>query len=132
MNKPAKLDDGSPGSKEWWMPLARLGEPFISRVASELTGGLPYDPTSNREVRYWLVYSALARGDTDAARGFVQDWSKYRARPSEFVSKFNPGDHYHAMDRKFDTLNEAIEYLRRIGRAYAGLKEVHVYAKEGD
>ena len=118
--------------KEWWIPLAHNGEPFISRVAYELTRGLPYDPFVGWETRYWMVYAALARQDYDCARQYVHDWSRPKLRPSEVVSKFVPGDHYHTLGDKFDTLDEAIQHLKRNGRAYAGLKEVHVYAREGD
>lgn len=128
MTKQAKLDD----EKEWWIPLAGLGEPFISRVASALISGLPLDALVGWETRYWMVYSALARGDANTARMYVNDWSRPRLRPSEVVSRFVPGDHYHAMGERFETLDEAIRHLRLKGRTYAGLKEVHVYAREGD
>lgn len=127
-SKPAKLDD----EKESWIPLAHNGEPFISRVASELIRGLPYDPLVGWETRYWMVYSALARQDYDCTRRYVHDWSEPKSRSSEVVSKFVPGDHYHALGERFDTLDEAIHYLKSNGRIYGGLKEVYVYPKEGD
>lgn len=39
------------------------------------------------------------------------------------VSKFNPGKHFHVLDTKFDTLEEAKAHLQKKGYMYGGLAE---------
>jgi len=84
------------------------------------------------EIRYWLLMSALARQDKRTARIFLQDWKAQDRRPKAKVSKFTPGEHYHALGTKFDSLDEAQRYLFERGYTYGGFEETHVYAKDGD
>lgn len=119
--------------KETWLALGvNHGGPFRSRAASELTSGLPYNPAVGWECRYWLVYSALARGDARAVRVFVNDWSHQRGRPAANVTKWVPGDHYHTLGERFDTLEEAKEHLRKKGYEFGGFSETHAYKRDGD
>ena len=123
----AKLDE----YKEGCIALSRNGGRFLSYAASELTSGLPHDPRCGWEVRYWLVYSALNRGDVRAARVFVNDWSNHRSRPGARVTKWVPGDHFHTLGERFNTLDEAINHLRNRGYEYDGFSETHAYRQEG-
>lgn len=84
------------------------------------------------EIRSWMLHSALARQDKRTARIYLQDWKAQDRRPKVKVSKFIPGEHYHVLDTKFDSLSEAQQYLFGRGYTYGGLNEVHVYAKDGD
>lgn len=124
----ARLDD----EKESWLAVCIYGGPFIARAAAEITRGLPYNPAVSFEIRYYLVYSALCRGDLNAARVFVNDWSKYRGKPTAVVHKWIPGDHYHALNQQFDTLDAAKAYIERSGYKYGGYEERHVYQRDGD
>lgn len=67
---------------------------------------------------------------SSAVRMFVNDWSKRSNKPGCGVFKFNPGEHYHCLNEKFDTLDEAIANLKTKGYAYSGLTERHVYREE--
>jgi hypothetical protein len=48
------------------------------------------------------------------------------------VHKFNPGQHFHVLDTKFDTLDEAIRHLEANGYQYGGLQEKYWPATDGD
>jgi len=77
-----------------------------------------------------MLLSAFARKDSPAIRVFINDWSKHNSRPGCTVSKFIPGQHYHCLGAKFDTLQEAIDHLKASGYVYDGLTEKHVYRPE--
>lgn len=106
--------------------LGVLGDLFAEYAASRLLS--EYGIYSN--VYFWMLVSAFNRGDKEAVRRFLTDWKEMARKPSAVVSKFVPGDHYHVLDTKFDTLEEAMEYLHRRGHNYGGLKETHVYKPE--
>ena len=118
--------------KEGWLALAALGGRFTERAASELTRWLPHDPRVSHDIRYYLVYSALCRGDLEKARMFVNDWAHATGRPAVTVYKWIPGYHYHADGRRFDTLDDARRWIESRGMVFGGLEERHVYATEGD
>lgn len=79
------------------------------------------------EVRRHLLVSCLRRHDKTRAKQFLVDWTKEDLKPKINVSKFIPGEHYHVLNTKFDTLDDAINYLNAKGYQYAGLTETHVY-----
>ena len=89
-----------------------------------------HDNTRLSEVQRCMVESALARGDEERALKHLQDMpsSKPRCR----VSKFIPGEHYHVLDRKFDTYTAALGYAEQRGYVVDGLYEQHVYTRDGD
>lgn len=124
-----KLD----GYKESLLALECSEAIFLDYAASGLISGIRTGDTS-WEIFYWLVRSALARKDKESVRIKINDWTYGSAHLRQLmqVSKFVPGEHYHCLDAKFDTLDEAIGHLKRNGFAYGGLIERHVYAKEGD
>jgi hypothetical protein len=117
------LDD----HKEAWLSLgSRHGGVFAEKAVGELLRGVPW-----AEAHWWLLRSAMARGDKEACRMFVNDWSgRTTARPPRAVWKFVPGDHYYALDQKFDSLTEARRHLERHGFSYGGLQEKHAYKAE--
>ncbi len=106
--------------------VGRLGGPFSSYAASQLLREAScYDGT-----RYWILISNFNRGDTKNIRQYLDDWRKQDHQPKKEIFKFTPGEHYHVMNTKFDSLDNAIDYLRQHGYAYAGLVEKHVYRTE--
>lgn len=123
----AKLD----GYKEGMIALSQEGGRFLSYAAGELVSGLPYNPKMDYTVRYWMVFSALNRGDSRTARMYVNDWSQARTRPAAKVHKWNPGRHYHALSERFDTLQEAKDYLSTKGYVFDGFEERRVFP-DGD
>ena len=119
--------------KEGWLALGiNHGAPFSTRAALELLEDVPNygDGWESREAQYHILRAAMAREDFEACRMHVNDWSALKGRPSKTVSKFLPGDHYHVLDTKFDTLDEAINHLEARGYRYGGLQEKHVYREE--
>lgn len=115
--------------KEGWLALGcNFGYPFISHTVSVLMEGISYD-RSRRE----LLKSAMSRKDKEACRMFINDWSKRpQYRPRVIVSKFIPGEHFHCIGTKFDSLDDAISHLKQNGYEYEGLVEKFIYSTEGD
>jgi len=76
------------------------------------------------------VESALARGDQKSAETLVVD-NQPRCNVKQ-ISRFVPGRHYYALDRKFLTYDLAVTYLR--DRGYTVHPEVFEYRilREGD
>lgn len=84
------------------------------------------------DVRYWMLYSALARQDKRGARIYLQDWKAEDHKPKAHVSKFIPGEHFHVLDKKFSSLSIAQDYLSKRGYRYGGLHETYIDPKIGD
>lgn len=66
-------------------------------------------------------------GDLTTASKLLAAW-RVQGRAYALVSRFVPGDHYHCLDTKHDTLSEAIEHIRRKGRVFGGIMEKHLPA----
>ena len=77
-------------------------------------------------VRFDLLRSAMCRRDVEAVRIFLHDWLYLDARPGQCAYKYVPGEHFYALNTKFNTLNEAISHLTARGYRYAGLHEERV------
>lgn len=103
-----------------------------SNFAEHATGKLLAANSCYKEAHYYMLLSAFARKDAKAVRRFLRDWSGRSKQPRIAVSKFIPGDHYHVLDEKFDTLEAATAHLQKHGYVYGGLHEKHVYVKDGD
>lgn len=108
--------------------LGCLGADFADHAARKLLSA----NDCYGECHYWMLRSAFARQDKEAVRKFLGDWKSRNRKPVAEVFKFVPGEHYHVLSRKFDTLDDAMNHLRDRGYRYGGLFEKHVYAKEGD
>ncbi len=121
---------------QWGEDLLHLGlngGNFAGYAASKLASSCEY--YRNWECKYWILRSCFSRGDIEKARIMVNDWSHKQpktGKPSANVSTFIPGDHYHVLGTKFDTLEQAISHLESKGYVYAGLIEKHVYSSQGD
>lgn len=113
--------------------LRALGGPFTAQeVAHRLLRLVNLTPKYSREMMYWSIVSALARYDFDCVRRYVLDWASSPVEPPVWdVSKFIPGDHYHVNGAKFDTLDEAKDYIGRQGAAFGQFRERFVY-KDGN
>ncbi len=118
------LDEESEGL----IALGFLGSPFNSYAAGRLLSR----NSCWSECRYWMLVSALNRHDRVTARIYLHDWPAQDRKPKAKVSKFVPGDHWHVLGTKFDTLQEAIGYLQSRGYVYAGFSETYLPKVEGD
>lgn len=115
-----------PDESESLLALALLGQEFRAYAVRHL---LSLHHCSSG-ARYEMLVSALTRHDLESARIFLNDWTS--RLPTALVYKWVPGDHFYALTQKFDTLSEAIHYLREAGYAYGGIRERHVYPHGGD
>lgn len=84
------------------------------------------------EVQGYIIDSCLARYDEAQAEQLLRDWCGARKRPAEYIHRFQPGSHYHVLDEKFDTENEAREHLRKLGYDCLGVNVKYVYTRQGD
>jgi hypothetical protein len=58
----------------------------------------------------------------------LNDWNGQAPdRPGVRVSKFVPGEHFHVLNEKFLSLDDAIKHLKSKGYEYDGLDEKFVY-----
>lgn len=78
-------------------------------------------------IEYFMVHSVLTRGDRITALKYLRDWELLRKEP---IMKYKPGSHYYALDRKFDTLSEAEQYLLERGYTSSGLIYHYVYTSQ--
>ena len=108
--------------------VAMNGYSFAQYAASRLTS-LHH---CYSEVRFWMLMSCFARKDKSTPRMYLIDWMSQDMMPKACVSRFVPGNHFHALDCKFNTECEARDYLRSRGYDCTGLIEKHVYNREGD
>lgn len=87
------------------------------------------------EIQGMILTSCLARGDTDGAKRHIQDWNAKRARGKSAgidISKWTPGEHFYALDKKFLKLDDAISYLRERGKRFSGhVQERFAYRENG-
>lgn len=86
------------------------------------------------EVQSAIIDSCLARGDREKAEQLIQDWNNERdgKRPTADISKWLPGDHYYALDKKFRTLGDAESYLQSRGYRFSGkIRERFEYRESG-
>lgn len=110
--------------------LGFLGGEFARHAAAQLISG--QSCPCHWETAFWLIVSAMVRKDADAVRVFLNDWSCSGGGPLANVSKFTPGEHYHCLGAKFDSLEKAVIHIKSRGFRYGGLTEKHVYTGEGD
>lgn len=99
----------------------------MSRLLEDSTGPLT-------DVQYWILKTHLDNGDEAEAKKFIQDWNATRDRktPEADISKWLPGAHFYALDRKFATLDEATGYLKERGFRFSGnVRERFAYRESG-
>lgn len=90
------------------------------------------------ESRFHLDYvqemrlrNTITMGTLAEAKQLLQDWGIQR---QAWITKWIPGDHFYAQGKKFDRFQDAEDYLKGLGFASLGLKEVEIprTEKEGD
>lgn len=107
--------------RDGFLALSQMGGAFLDYATQQLLR--MYEAGS--EVKYFMLRASLARGDTKQALVLLTDWSG-RGLPETDVSKFDPGDHYHTLGRKFDTLQDALHHLEERHYRYGGLRVVRI------
>lgn len=125
----AKLDE----ERESLLYLGLNGVQFAEYAASKLASSCEY--FRDWETKYWCLRACFSRRDIETARVYVNDWShKQPKRVTRYanVSRFVPGNHYHVLGTKFDTMEEAQEYLESQGYTYGETILKHVYPNQGD
>lgn len=117
---------------EGLLALGCEGNPFNSYAARELLSGrrLKRELAQNGAL-FYILLSCFSRRDRRGARQFLVDWTDEYAKPVCPISRFVPGDHYYALDTKFDTYEQASEHIKRSG-GRVGTTIVHRTPREGD
>ena len=71
---------------------------------------------------FWMMISALARGDVHRCQQNLIDWSCSQERPVANITRFRPGKHYHALGLRFPTITAAEAHIRdrgyRVGQCF--------------
>jgi hypothetical protein len=122
-------EDGSPLWELDPLPYNLRRHFFFERMAAK---GLR---TSFSEVQRYIIESCLTRYDEKEAEILIRDWNvpqTPKQRPKEWIHKWQPGDHYHVLDMKFDTEREARDYLDKNGYDCLGVDVRYVYTRQGD
>lgn len=84
------------------------------------------------ETQSYIIDSCLARMDLGKAEQLVRDWDVAAGRNEKrHVSRWVPGTHYYALEKKFGTLGEAIAHLVESGYRYAGTRTRWEYRESG-
>ena len=115
-----------------WIGLAKWGGQFHGYAARNLLSciRLKRNLVDNGAL-YYVLKSAMARQDWKGCLQFALDWSDPSSLPTADISRFQPGDHYHVLDTKFNTWIEALEYLEKNGYRRGSTHTVYV-PREGD
>lgn len=115
-----------------WIDLAKCGARFHEHAARQMLSCIRLK--RNLVVNGSLVYvlaSCFGRNDWKGAFQFAIDWSDPYSLPTADISRFQPGEHYHVLDTKFDTWIEALNYLEKNGYRRGQSHTVYV-PREGD
>lgn len=115
----------------------RLEIYFRREAMDELRTFMDDATRKNWECCYWCLISRLHCQDEMGFRKHLNywwDWDResYRTVRVADVTKFIPGEHYHTLNEKFNTLGEAKRHLMHEGYEFGTFKEIHVYQREGD
>jgi hypothetical protein len=77
-------------------------------------------------VRYWILISCFNRGDKNTAQLHLEDWSGKTLKPVANISKFIPGTHYYTLNKKFNSFNAALEYIKLNNHQYGEFIEKYI------
>jgi len=77
------------------------------------------------EVQGYIIDALLMAQDYDQIEKLIVDWG-FKKKEYVSVSKFDPGEHYHCLGVKFNTLEDAKKFIEEEGCVYNGLKIVYV------
>lgn len=85
------------------------------------------------DIHWACLLSAFAREDADAIRVRINDlkYWKPNQKPTARVTKFVPGQHFHALNEKFLKLDDAIAHVRNNGYEYGGFEEQQAFPEGG-
>lgn len=104
-----------------WMSLSKSGPVFASYAAQELLQAIGLRNGLNHDVCYYMLRSAIVRQDIRNVSNYLQDWGgRYRTCA---ITKFSPGKHWYALNERFNSHAEAVEYASSKGYKVSGVKE---------
>lgn len=110
-----------------------LGMFFLNEAIDELFSYFDRDAKNAYEARRWMLISHINTEDKPGFRSLCNywwDWDRlFGSRRGKImnVTKYVPGDHFHAVNERFDTLNDAVRYIREQGYTFGRFDEVHIY-----
>lgn len=111
-----------------FIALAMEGSPFRSYACREIMDLLRLRKGLSWECCYWCLVSAAAREDRETMAMYVRDWIDPSQRPSYRVKKFQPGEHWHTLGKKFDNFYDATQYAEGLGYVYAGQEIIRIHS----
>lgn len=110
--------------------LSQIGGNFLGYGVRGMLSCIKPAANLSSDVIYWLLYSAANRHDKETCMMFLRDWDTGRI-PCANISRFVPGNHWHTLDRKFNTYEAAKKYIELQGFV-VGQILTHYAPKEGD
>lgn len=113
-----------------------LREYMVRTALSELLDCCDRDTRDARDVRFWMLMAHVNTQDPAGLREILNYWWEWdtaacREVRTANISKFNPGEHYHVLDEKFPTYDEAMSHLKRKGYELGQFIE-QWWPREGD
>lgn len=122
------MDDGDVNGL---LALSQNGYPFSDYAARQLLYGIRLRRELDYEVCYWMLRSAMARGDTACCRQYLADWTHSFSRPGVTISRFSPGVHWHVLGQRFGSYADAEQYAKSRGYRIVGEQVVEA-RRDGD
>jgi hypothetical protein len=122
-------------SRQRYASEPRLGSFFMWDALDQLISLCDFKTKEAAEARSWMLIAHINTEDTQGFRSHINywfDWERQCPRGIQNVSKFIPGQHFHTMGTKFDSLAEAVEHIEKNGGMLGRIIEQHFYSNEGD
>lgn len=110
---------------------------LVSKPLYELLSKcVPAVTHGGHEARYWMLIAHVNCDNEMGVRKHLNYWWNWGSQTVQNqwknVSKFIPGDHYHCLGERFNTMQEAKSYIAEKGFVFGKLIHRHVYATDGD
>jgi hypothetical protein len=112
-----------------------VSEAIVGNIIRELLDNCEIQSYEERECKYWMLMAHVNTQDPAGIRSHLNYWwngSHRDQKKFENVSKFVPGDHYHCLNTKFNTLAGAKDHIEKNGFIFGEFIKRHVYKNEGD
>ena len=102
--------------------LGQEGGGFREYAAAQLMHTIRLARHLDWSVCYWMLISALSRGDTNRCRQNLIDWQVPSGRLVANITRFRPGKHFHTLGETFATAEAAERYIYekgyRVGKCF--------------
>ena len=113
----------------------RLIEFFTWSALHELVNLCDEATKKAAEGRMWILIAHINTEDIKGFRKHINywfDWERQCPKGLHNISKFIPGEHFHTMGTKFNSMEEAVAHIEKNGGIVGRIIEKHFYSTEGD